>query len=163
MDCSKAKELLIEHMDGLLKADERDALEGHLASCKDCSIELRRLTEARSALRSARRFTAPEGFAYKVMGEIKALDDEPGFWGWLWSMPSYMKLAQAAAVAAIVLTGVYSAGLLSDGLMGSGVVENGETSLVASIGAEYLDSIPPESIGEIYLSTEENGNEKQVP
>ncbi|MDP2689156.1 MAG: hypothetical protein Q8P48_03475 [Deltaproteobacteria bacterium] len=162
MDCDKAKELFTERIDDLLAGDAREALEGHLVCCESCARHFKGLIEAHAAAKSAPRFRAPEGFASRVMEEIRPLE-EPGFLIWFWSMPSYLKLAQAAAAAAVVLVGVYSAGFLSEKLIAGGVAENGETSLVASVSTDYLEPVPPESMGEMYLSTEENGNEKQVP
>lgn len=164
MDCGKVRELITEHIDGLLAQGQRDALEVHMASCEGCSRLYKGHAQAHAMAKSAHRFAAPGGFAASVMEEIRTLDEETGFWDWLWSMPSYIKLAQAAAAAVIVFTGVYSAELLSGRLMsGDEGPDNGEASVVASVGAEYLDALPPESMGEMYLSTEENGNEKQVP
>lgn len=160
MDCQRARELFTEQIDGLLTGGDKGGLEGHLASCASCAGLFGGLIEARDAARAARRFTAPEGFAFSVMEEIRPLDDDTGLLSWLWSMPPYLKLAQAAAAAAVVLMGVYSAGFLSGKIIGAGFAGNGDASLVASVSAEYLDPVPPDSMGEIYLSIEENGNEK---
>lgn len=161
MDCGKAKGLLTEHIDGQLPGGEQEALEAHLDACEDCAAVFRGLTEASAVMKSARRFRAPEGFALRVMERV--LDEEQGLWSWLWSMPGYMKLAQAAAAVAVVFAGVYSAGLLSGRFAVVGAPDNIEASLMASVGEEYLDAVPPESMADMYLSTEENGNEKQVP
>jgi anti-sigma factor RsiW len=161
MDCTKARELFAEHIDGELKGSAKDALESHLVSCANCAGVFKGLVEAASAARSAPRFRAPEGFALRVMDEIRSLDEETPFLSWLWSMPPYLKLAQAAAAAAVVFIGVYSAGFLSGKLNAPPVAgSNGEASLVASVSAEYLDPVPPDSMGEMYLSIEENGNEQ---
>lgn len=159
MDCDRARGLLIERADGLLTGGAKLELDEHLAACARCSGALEGLVEASMHARGAARFRAPEGFASRVMERIGGLDDEPGLLGWLWSMPSYMKFAQAAAAVAVVVTGVYSASFLTDRLAAQGLSINGDASLVASVQAEYLDPVPPDSIGEAYLSTEENGNE----
>ena len=160
MDCQKARELFTEQIDGALTGGAKGELEGHLASCASCTCAFTGLVEAREAAIGARRFNAPEGFAFRVMEKIRTLDDDPGLLSWLWSMPSYLKLAQAAAAAAVVFMGVYSAGFLSGKIVGTGVAGNGEASLVASVSTEYLDPVPPDSMGEMYLSIEENGDEK---
>lgn len=160
MNCQKARELFAGHADGLLSEKEKQALEGHLRSCQRCSRELDAQLSARLLARSAPRFHAPEGFTLRVMKEIRAIECEPGLLSWLWSMPAHLKLLEAAALAAVVFMGVYSAGFLSDRIMGrSPLAENGDASLVASVSMEYLDPVPPESMADMYLSVKENGNE----
>lgn len=109
---------------------------------------------------SAPRFSAPEGFTLRVMKEVRAIESEPGFFGWLWAMPAHLKFLEAAALAAVVFMGVYSAGIISDRMMGQPpLAENGDASLVASVSVEYFDPVPPESMADMYLSVRENGNE----
>lgn len=159
MDCDKARGLFNGRIDGLLTEAEREALETHSASCVRCARELGGLVEASRAARSAVRFRAPEGFSSRVMAGIRAAE-EPGFFKWLFDMPVHLKIAQAAAFAVAVAMGIYSAGLISDRLVnGTEVAENADASLVASVSIEYLDPVPPESMGDMYLASEENGNE----
>jgi predicted anti-sigma-YlaC factor YlaD len=156
MDCQKARELFTEQIDGALTGGAKGELEGHLASCASCTCAFTGLVEAREAAIGARRFNAPEGFAFRVMEKIRTLDDDPGA-SWL-GQPSCLKLAQAAAAAAVVFMGVCSAD--SFRWIVAERLREQEASLVASVSAEYLDPVPPDSMGEMYLSIEENGNEK---
>lgn len=77
-------------------------------------------------------------------------------------MPLRLKFAEAAAAAFVMALGIYSAGVLSDNLFSSGAenaaLEQSYSSLVASVQPEDLGPVPPESLGDIYLSIKENGN-----
>lgn len=158
MNCGESRELFAEYADGLLGAAEKDGLEAHLRFCQRCSSEVEGQKRVRVLVRSAARFSAPEGFSRRVMAEIRA-GGEGGLFGWLWAMPVHLKLIEAAAVAAVIFIGVHSAGFLSESIMGARTARNGEASLVASVSVEYLDPVPPESMADVYLTASENGNE----
>lgn len=165
MDCVTAKTLLDEHIDGLLDREARSALVDHLRSCAECEAEMNRLLRVRSALKSAPRFKAPAGFSSRVIEKIRMGGDasvkEPGLFGWLWSMPAHLKLAEAAAIIMVTVMGVYSAEFLSSRLLnGNGASEQGEASLLALASLDELDTVPPGSMGDMYLSIKENGNEQ---
>lgn len=165
MDCVKARTLLSEHIDGLVDREARAALVDHLGSCADCAQELNALLRVSSALKSAPRFNAPSGFSSRVMKKIRTEENAPaegpGLFGWLWSMPMHLKLAEAAAVILVTVMGVYSAGFISGRLLnGNGVSEQGEGNLLALASLDELDTVPPGSMGDMYLSIKENGNEQ---
>lgn len=159
MNCGESRELLAEYVDGLIGVNEKEALEAHLSLCQLCSAEVDGQRRTRAFLRSARRFSAPTGFSGSVMAEIRTAEKDGGLFGWLWSMPPHLKLIEAAAVAAVVFIGVYSAGFLSERITGAPAALNGEAGLVASVSVEYLDPVPPESMADVYLAASENGNE----
>ena len=160
MDCKRAGELFAGHVDGVLGESEKEALKAHIGSCRRCAAEIEAQRYACALARSAPRFAAPKGFSARVMSEVRELDGAPGLFGWLWAMPPHLKLLEAAAIAFVVFMGVFSAGFLSDRLAGGqSMAGGGEASLVASVSAEYLDPVPPESMADMYLSAWENGNE----
>lgn len=165
MDCVRARKLLSEHVDGLLDREAGAALVDHLGSCADCAQELNALLRVRSALKSAPGFKAPAGFSSRVMERIRTGENAPaagpGLFGWLWSMPMHLKLAEAAAVIVVTAMGVYSAGFLSARLLNvNGAGEQGEGNLLALASLDELDTVPPGSMGDMYLSIKENGNEQ---
>lgn len=148
------------HVDGVLGESEKEALKAHLDSCRSCAAAVEGQRHASVLARSAPRFAAPKGFSTRLMREIRELDGAPGLFGWLWAMPPHMKLLEAAAIALVVFMGVHSVGFLSERISGGqSMAVNGEASLVASMSAEYLDPVPPESLADMYLTAGENGNE----
>jgi len=152
--------LFAGHVDGVLGESEKEALKIHLGSCRKCAEEIKAQRYASALARSAPRFAAPKGFSARVMREIRELDGAPGLFGWLWALPPHLKMLEAAAIAAVIFMGVHSAGFLSERIAGGQSMAGGaEPSLVASVSAEYLDPVPPESMADMYLSAGENGNE----
>jgi|GEM_PF-1918499 anti-sigma factor RsiW len=165
MDCNRARDILSEHIDGLLAGEEKNRLLAHLGECAVCAEEARLLASVRDAVRTAPRFRAPEGFAAGVMEKARAGEPVPageGAFGWFRAMPLRLKFAEAAAAAFVMALGIYSAGVLSDNLFTDGAEnaapEQPDSSLMASVHPEDLGPVPPESLGDIYLSVKETGN-----
>lgn len=164
MDCTGTKKLLNEYLDKALTDEPMALVREHLGSCASCERDFRELLRARSALKSAPRFDAPAGFSSRVMKKIRLEEDacaeEPGLFRWLWSMPMHLKLAEAAAIVILIATGVYSTGFLSGKLLdGDTISEQGEGLLELAL-LEELDTVPPGSMGDMFLSIKENGNER---
>lgn len=157
MDCKKTKALIDEYSRGC-QLEEAGVIEAHLASCESCARELREHSEMTLALAHAPRYKAPAGFSSRVMERIgnEETAKEPGLFRWLWSMPAYLKAAEAAAAVLVVAMGVLSAGLIS-GSLGGGQAAEAYTELAS---LEELEMVPPGSMGDMYLSMKENGNEQ---
>ncbi len=177
MECDKARVLIDEYADAF--TDKRTAveLEAHFASCPGCASALGETRALIRAVGSARRFRAPEGFAERVMERLpKERRDLSGanawdrFFDWLWdSIPVPLKVAEAAVMVVVAAAGIYSAGFIAGKLTASPVAtassapaiinDAGANGVFATAALEYLDPVPPGSIGETYLALNESGNE----
>jgi hypothetical protein len=67
MTCHEARELFSALLDDALGADERRALDAHLAMCADCGRELQRFRSTVTLLRSVEPARAPAGFVDRVL------------------------------------------------------------------------------------------------
>jgi Putative zinc-finger len=67
MTCHEARELFSGLVDDALGADERRALDVHLATCADCGRELQRFRSTVALLRSVEPARAPAGFVDRVL------------------------------------------------------------------------------------------------
>jgi anti-sigma factor RsiW len=65
------EELLAGYVDGTLSAQERAAVEAHVAGCTRCSREIGLATSARSALRSLEEVPAPAGIGSLAIQEAE--------------------------------------------------------------------------------------------
>lgn len=167
MDCVSVKKILNDYMDGLLAEEAAWRVEEHLSSCWECEGEFTLLIQVRQELKGAPRHKAPPGFSASVMSLVRAEaaegvrqappEDAPGLLGWLWSMPAYLKIAEAAAIAVFVAAGVYSMGFISGRLTAPAEQADGYQELAS---LDELDAMPPGSMGEMYLSIKENGYER---
>ena len=105
MTCHDAREQLSALIDDALGAEERGAVEAHLATCADCRRELERLRDTVALLRAVEPARAPTGFVDRV---LEAARPAP------WSrrlvrallLPWPVKLPVEAAAIVLVAVGV---------------------------------------------------------
>lgn len=170
MRCSRARSLLTALIDGVLNKDTRKHLESHLKACPECRDEFRELLHVHETMKAAYKFNAPEGFEGRVMAKLHAGkvtgDTFAGTRLLLWLLgggSKSLKLAEAAAVILVILTGVVFGGFLSEKLFtGKNVLtaEAGPDYLFSLTSLRYLDPAPPDSIAGVYLAMKEGGDER---
>jgi len=71
MTCHDAREQLSALIDDALGAEERSAVEAHLATCAECRRELQRLRGTVALLRAIEPVRAPAGFVDRVLGAAR--------------------------------------------------------------------------------------------
>jgi len=104
MDCEKARELMLEFVEGTLSPRQAEEVKAHVESCPECMRELEDQSSRTRALQALGRVRAPDQWE-----EISRAIDEPGArvrpggWkGWIrrW-WPALVVLAIVAAAVVI--------------------------------------------------------------
>lgn len=72
MRCSKVERELAPYLDGLLKAADERAIEGHVGECRSCREALNDMRAARDALHALAAIRAPASFAPRVKTVTRA-------------------------------------------------------------------------------------------
>jgi hypothetical protein len=103
MNCPDAREQFSSLIDEALSADERAALDAHLATCADCRRELQRFRDTVALMRGATPVRAPAGFVDRVLEAARPVPWSRRLLSTLF-LPWPIKLPMEAA--AIVLVGV---------------------------------------------------------
>jgi Putative zinc-finger len=88
-------ELLAEYVDGSLGADDRTAVEAHLASCSVCADEVAMAEQARMTLTELPDVPVPLGLDQRILRRTERRSR--------WDSPFAWKAARVAAVAAAVV------------------------------------------------------------
>jgi hypothetical protein len=118
------EELLAGYVDGTLSAQERAAVEAHIAGCARCGREIGLATSARSALRSLEEVPAPEDIGSLAIQEASGSRAAPAAEG----TPRWYRVGGlVAAVAAGLL--VFTLVLPHIGQNGDESSEGGQTAL----------------------------------
>jgi anti-sigma factor RsiW len=149
MRCSKTK-LISPYIDGELSARERDLLESHIKKCHECAGKLEELQKIHELFASAEMFKAPPGFSTRVLANIRATETRT-FTGFVRILA---RSVEGFAVLVLIFVGIILGSFLSKTL----VSEKG--NVVASLSLDIFASIPPDSIGGVYLAMTEAKNEK---
>src|SRR5262245_29291372 len=150
MTCHDAREQLSALIDDMLGAEERGAVEAHLATCAECRRELERLRDTVALLRALEPARAPVGFVDRV---LDAARPEPWprrlFRALL--LPWPVKLPVEAAAIVLVAVGVVYLFRSSLELQGArldappGTIELRETAPPSSADANREAARPPEA------------------
>jgi putative zinc finger protein len=105
MTCHDAREQLSALIDDALGAEERGAVEAHLATCAECRWELERLRDTVALLRAVEPARAPAGFVDRVLEAAR-----PALWPRrlvrALLLPWPVKLPVEAAAIVLVAVGV---------------------------------------------------------
>jgi hypothetical protein len=97
-------ELLSAYLDGQVTADERVALDRHLATCAGCRRQLDELNWTVELLRELPAVPVPRSFAVPVTGPTPA----GRFWSWLTGDRGFLFLRGATALVTALLVVVFS-------------------------------------------------------
>jgi anti-sigma factor RsiW len=146
MKCSDMKKEISRELDGELEQPRAEALAAHLETCEDCRdyrASMQQLYFLHSGLVEVE---APFLLLPSVMSALEesARRDRSSWW---------LRLAVPAMVALVLFLGVLVGGRLAE--MVGPVNGNGQADV---FGLEYLEELPPGSIGELMLADSEGGN-----
>jgi anti-sigma factor RsiW len=97
------EELLAGYVDGTLSAQDRAAVEAHVAGCARCSREIGLATSARSALRSLEEVPAPAGIGSLAIQEASGSSAAPAEGTPRWYRVGGMVAAVAAGLLVFTL------------------------------------------------------------
>lgn len=105
MNCAQVQPKIADYSVGLLRAREREQVEGHLGACSACAREWR---ELQAVLGMVERFGAREPPPHLWNGVYNRITAEaapaaPGFWTRLWGGPGRLVAGTATGFAAAAL------------------------------------------------------------
>lgn len=103
MDCRDCLRLLADYADGILSENFLRDLEGHLARCPKCSVELLLLKKINDALKTQELTEAPPGFTGRLMSRLPPVA-EPAVAAPLWSSPWVAGWGTAVLMLGVALT-----------------------------------------------------------
>lgn len=109
--CGKFVERISAKLDGQLTAEEERELEAHLAVCPACRALESQLAAIHAAFPQMEEVSAPEGFADRVMDQIRAREGQGAKVVPLFKRPQIRALSSLAACA-VLCVGLYRGGLL---------------------------------------------------
>ncbi len=128
-ECDKFRVHFSSYIEGELIAEERQALEAHLAVCTDCSEAIYQIKIIRKSLQALPVVTTSTNFEHRLQQRIANLNNTPPWATPLMNLRHNWKIpAIGSAVASIVIVGVL---LLSPAQQQAS--KNASTQLPASI------------------------------
>ena len=155
MECKRMRQMISLHVDGELGPVEEKAFADHIQDCAACRGALEETWAVRNLFASAGKFSAPLGFAARVMANIEE-KEASRFRKFFRSRPIFRRTVEVAVALFIVAFGLLSGNVLMSGR--SAPVNVAEVR--DSFHLDVFEAAPPNSVAGVYLSMLEAGHEK---
>lgn len=143
MECSEKRRDISRQLDGELERSRAEELERHLEACDSCRSYRAEMLKLYSLHEGLAEQDAP---AALLSGVMSALGDTQRGGRARW----WHRLAVPAAAALVMFLGVLAGGRIAD--MVGPANGNGQADV---FGLEYLEELPPGSIGDLMLAESE--------
>ncbi|MEW6666373.1 MAG: anti-sigma factor [Thermodesulfobacteriota bacterium] len=152
MKCKSARRLVSQYIDDELGSDEKAAFLLHIEGCPACKERLEEIRAVNLKFASAERFDAPHGFATRVLANIQegASPALSGFRRFL------LRGAEVVFAVAIMSIGVIS----GNQMVAHRTPPTAQATLQETFSLDLFQPNPPGSIGALYLSMMEAGDER---
>lgn len=150
MKCTKAHKFISPYIDGELPEEDMKTLEEHIKVCPNCRAEFEEGKELHKLFAQTEEFKAPYGFHTRVMANITSGKTRgiPG-------IPVFIRLAETVAIIVVI-----ALGSLSGSLAIKGYAPDKARDIMGSLSLDVFNSVPPSSLGGVYLAMTEANNEK---
>ncbi|MCG6877681.1 MAG: zf-HC2 domain-containing protein [Deltaproteobacteria bacterium] len=146
MKCVHAKKKISQYVDDALRPDEKKDFESHIRSCTSCGEILEETRTIHRLFASARKFSAPYGFAGRVLANVE--EKEGARLRSLRPRALFLRAAQVALALVVMTTGIISGNLL--------LAENGDhmgqRAVRKTFSLDLFQAAPPDSMGGIYAT-----------
>jgi hypothetical protein len=107
MNHNDIRHMLSEYIDGAITAEDRAAIEEHLATCEKCREALKELRQTVAHIRSVEELDPPSWMKQKIMTKVRA-EAEKKSWFQRFFFPLHIKLPlEAVGVLFIAVTAVF--------------------------------------------------------
>ncbi len=135
------------YVDGELGPDEEETFVAHIRNCAICGEALEETRAVRNLFGSAEKFSAPYGFAARVMAHIEEEKTSP-LRSFFRFRPFFLRSAEVAATLAVMGFGIFFGTLLTPDVTN----HMKATAVRDSFHLEIFEPAPPNSVGGVYLS-----------
>ncbi len=143
------RELMSRYLDDDLGPDEQEAFTLHIRDCAACRMELEEIQAVDALFASAERYTAPNGFATRVLARLEE-QQHSRFWSFLAFHRSLFRAAELMLALVVLVIGVVSGNVLMTGRTSEKqmLLANVQTSF----SLDLFQATPPGSVGGAYVS-----------
>ena len=145
MNCRQTRKRISPYLDNELVPTEKEAFALHIRDCVACREVLEETRAVRTMFADADRYSAPYGFATRVMANLEQEDQT-----WLRRIPGFgpyiLRTAEVAFALAVITIGIVSGNFLLEDKMPV------HRQVQESFSLDLFQATPPDSIGGIYLA-----------
>ena len=147
MRCKQARQMISQHIDEVLAPDGRNDFASHIRDCAACREELEETCAVHRMFASAERFSAPYGFATRVLANLEEKEGARP-WSLLGFRTFFLRTAQVGFALVVMVMGVVSGNLL----LTDRTSPHGPMTVAESFSLDLFQAAPPDSIAGVYVA-----------
>ena len=149
MKCSQIRKMISPYVDEELSRDDKRAFTAHIRECAICKKELADIQSVHELFASAENYSAPSGFATRVMLNLEETEKTAysRLWRFLTVRPFFLRTVEVAFALIVVMIGAISGNLL----VGDRVPPQRSLTVQQSFSLDLFQATPPDSIGGVYV------------
>jgi anti-sigma factor RsiW len=147
MKCKSASRLISQYIDDELGPDEKATFLLHIQGCAACKERIEEIRSVHQMFAAAARFSAPHGFATRVMANLETEERAwlPRVWG---LRPFFLRSAEVAIAVVVMAVGIFSGTLLLEEKM----PPHRQPTVRETFSLDLFQAAPRDSIAGVYLS-----------
>lgn len=146
MKCKSASRLISQCIDDRLGQDVKSALLRHVENCPACKKSLEETLAVHQIFASTGRFSAPHGFATRVMASLEK--ESPRLPKWMGPRLLFLRTAEVLFALVVLILGVVSGSLLLE----EKTPLDRHAEVRESFSLDLFQPAPPGSVGGVYLA-----------
>jgi len=149
MECKRTRKMISQYIDEVMGPDEKKDFVSHIRDCAACREVLEESRAVHQMFASVERFSAPYGFATRVLANLVEIEEkrEARPWGLLGLRSFFPRAAQVAFALAVMIIGIIS----GDQLLVDRTRSYGQATVQEVFSLDLFQAMPRDSIGGIYL------------
>lgn len=147
MRCKQARQMISQYIDEALGPDEKKAFALHIQDCAACREELEETRAVHQMFASAERFSAPYGFATRVLANLEEKEGARP-WSLIGLRTFFLRATQVGFALVVMIIGIISGNLL----LADRTSPHGRMTVVESFSLDLFQAAPPDSIAGIYVA-----------
>jgi anti-sigma factor RsiW len=149
MKCSQIRKMISPYVDEELRPEHRRAFTAHIRECAACKKELENMQSVHELFASAESYSAPSGFATRVMENLEETEETAysRLWRFLTVQPFFLRTAEVTFALIVVMIGVISGNLL----VRDRITPQKPLTVQESFSLDLFQATPPDSIGGVYV------------
>jgi anti-sigma factor RsiW len=149
MKCSGIRKMISPYVDDELSPNDKRAFTAHIRECVACKKELADIQSVHELFVSAENYSAPSGFATRVMANLEEME-ETGYsrlWRFLTVKPFFLRTVEITFALIVVMIGAISGNLL----VRDRITPQKPLTVQESFSLDLFQATPPDSIGGVYV------------
>jgi anti-sigma factor RsiW len=149
MKCSRIRKMISPYVDDELSPEDKRTFTAHIQECAACKNELEDIQSVHELFASAENYSAPSGFATRVMANLEETEETAysRFWRFLTVRFFFFCTIEVTFALIVVMLGAISGNVL----VRDRITPQRPLTVQESFSLDLFQATPPNSVGGVYV------------